>query len=556
MRFETKALARLAALGIALQLAPLCPAWGADPARCIDPNAAPQYPDDSGQTGVTPTLAAVRFLNTATFGASLRDVRHLGGMTLAEWLAEQASLPASCHLTSLNQTQNNESRDNRLEVWWRHAITAPDQLRQRVAFALSEIFVVSDVNSPIPQNALATWYDILVRNAFGNYRDLIEQVTLSPAMGSYLSMLGNRKPNRAEGIRADENYAREIMQLFSIGLVQLNRNGTPVKVDGSTVPTYSQKDIEGLARVFTGWTFADAYDFDWWADDWRRPMRAFQSYHDRGIKTILGGTVIAKGGTAEQDLKVALDTIFNHPNVGPFIGRQLIQRLVTSNPSPAYVARVAARFDDNGQGVRGDLKAVVRQVLLDKEALGSTVENPNFGKLREPILAMSHLWRLFDARSWEGTYFYQRWYDPLGQTPLSSPSVFNFFKPGFSPSGPLATAGLVGPEFQLVNDPHSVEFLNELFSRVDYSRRDNPWADPTDILIGTGALKSRAANPDSLVGWLNTYLTGGRLPAEFRTLLADYLETIPLDDWEGEGIRRAVDALYLVVSSPYYLIQY
>jgi uncharacterized protein (DUF1800 family) len=554
MSIQVMAVARSAALGIALLL-PLAVASGADPARCVDPLAKPTYPPDTGNTGITPIPEAVRFLNTATFGANQRDVTHLNGMTPAAWIREQARLPASCHLPALNQTQSNDSRDNRLEVWWRHAVTAPDQLRQRVAFALSQIFVVSEVNSPIPQNALAGWYDILVRNAFGNYRDLLEQVTLSPVMGSYLSMLNNRKPNRVEGIRADENYAREIMQLFSIGLVELNPDGTPRQVNGSSVPTFTQKEIEGLARVFTGWSFGDALYFGE-GDDWRKPMKPFQSYHDRGAKTIVGDTLIASGGTAEQDLAAALDTIFNHPNVGPFFGKLLIQRLVTSNPSPAYVARVAAKFNNNGSGVRGDLLATMRQVLLDKEALGSINENPEFGKMREPVLVMSHLWRLFSASAWEGTYFYQRWDDPLGQTPLASPSVFNFFKPGFSPSGPLKDAGLVGPEFQLVNDPHNVEYLNELFARINHYRKDNPWADRRDILIGIGALKSRAADPVGLVNYLSTYLAGGRLPLEVKNRLVAYLQTVPLDTWEGEGTRRALDALYLVISSPYYLIQY
>lgn len=531
------------------------PGFGADPAQCVDPLAAPCYPDDTELTDVTSTIDAVRFLNAATFGANTRDVRHLKGMSFAQWLTEQTKLPASCHLASLNQTQDNNSRINRLEVWWRHAVTAPDQLRQRVAFALSQIFVVSDANSPIPQNALARYYDILVQNAFGNYRDLIEQITISPVMGSYLSMLGNRKANVKARTRPDENYAREIMQLFSIGLVRLKANGNPILAGGEPVPTYSQEEIEELARVFTGWAFGDSLYFPE-GDDWRISMKAFQNFHDQGAKTILGNTPVAEGGTAEQDLATALDTIFNHPNVGPFIGKQLIQRLVTSNPSPAYVARVAAKFDDNGKGVRGDLGAVVRQVLLDKEALGSTTENQDFGKLREPVCVVSHLWRLFHGQAREGTYLYQMWSDPLNQTPLSAPSVFNFYRPDFSPIGPLRKNGLVGPEFQLVNDAQIVEFLNELYDRIYYFRKDNPWVDRTGILISIEMLKSKAKEPDTLVAYLNVYLAGGRLTAEFKDTLIKYLKKIPFNTWEGKGTRRVLDALYLVISSPYYLIQY
>jgi uncharacterized protein (DUF1800 family) len=548
-------LIRPLALTLALAGAVLGNARADDPALCVDPRRPPVYPADTGTSGVTTPVEAVRFLNMATFGANGRDVVHLGGMTKAQWIAEQFRMKASCHLESLNVTQNNNSRDNRLEVWWRHAVTAPDQLRQRVAFALSEVLVVSDASDSIPTNALTHYYDILVRNAFGNYRDILERVTLSPSMGTYLSMLGNQKPNRAEGLRADENYAREIMQLFSIGLVQLNQDGTPVLVDGKTVPTYSQADIEGLARVFTGWSWGDSLYF-WDGENWQLPMKAFQGYHDRKEKTILNGTVVPANGSAEQDLALALDTIFNHPNVGPFIGKQLIQRLVTSNPSPAYVARVAAKFNDNGQGVRGDMKAVIRQVLLDAEAQGTTTANTQFGKLREPILVMSHLWRAFGASAADGLYYYMRWDNPLGQVPMSAPSVFNFFKPSFSPSGPLKRNGLVGPEFQLVNDARNVTFYNELYWRINHYFKGNPWADRDDILINITALKSKAAKPAELVGYLDLNLTGRRLPPGFKTTLTTYLESVPLDNWEGTGIRRSLDALYLVMSSPYYLIQY
>lgn len=526
---------------------------------CRDPLKPPEYPADTGLTDVTKQVDAVRFLNMATFGASPREVKHLTGMTPRDWITEQFGLKASCHLPTLNQSLDNNSRENRMEVWWRHAVTAPDQLRQRVAFALSQIFVVSDSNGSIAQNGLAAYYDILLDNAFGNFRDLLEDVTLSPVMGRYLSMLGNQKPNRAEGIRADENYAREIMQLFTIGLVKLNPNGTPILVDRKTVPTYSQADVEGLARVFTGWSWGDALYFDdWLGNDWRIPMRAFRDYHDTREKKILDGTIIPAGGTAYEDLTLALDTLFNHPNVGPFISRQLIQRLVTSNPSPAYVARVARKFADNGNGVRGDMKAVIRAILLDDEALGSIQANPDFGKLREPVLIMSHLWRAFKGDTVDDHYYYMRWDNPLGQAPLSAPSVFNFFRPDFSPPGPLKKAGLVGPEFQLVNDAATTSLQNELFWRINYYRKDIEWAYRNDILIDIAPLKTKAKDPEKLVNYLNLMLTGNRLPAAFRETLVSYLRTINKNTWDDNDVttRRAADALYLVMSSPYYLIQY
>ncbi|WP_082081319.1 DUF1800 domain-containing protein [Methylocucumis oryzae] len=411
--------------------------WAEPPAECVDPYAQPQYPRTPDTEVVTPTDDAARFLNMATFGANPRDINHLKHFTYQQWINQQMSMKASCHLESLNITQDNNDRNNRIEVWFRHAVTAPDQLRQRVAFALSEIFVVSDMNSGIPPHALTVYNDILVRNAFGNFRDLLEKVTLSPAMGSYLSMLGNQKPSRAKGIRADENFAREIMQLFTVGLVQLNANGEPLLKDGTTVPTYNQSDIENLARVFTGWSWGDSLSF-FDGDDWRISMKAFRAFHDRDGKVIINKKRIAENQTAEKELDIALNTLFNHPNVGPFIGLRLIQRLVTSNPSPEYIARVAKKFNDNGDGVRGDMKAVIKAVLLDPEALGGVKVNKRFGKLREPLLVLTHLWRAFDASTAEGTlpYYYPDY--TIGQAPLSSPSVFNFFRPNFAPVVRLA----------------------------------------------------------------------------------------------------------------------
>lgn len=528
-------------------------AWAA-PAACVDPLADPVYPPGPGGAGVNTPAAAIRFLNMATYGATTQDKNKLLGQSFAAWIDEQMALDASCHQAYLNQTQNNNSRENRMEVWWRLAAVAPDQLRQRVAFALSEILVVSDVPGTIPTNAIAGYYDILVRNAFGNYRDLLEQVTLSPAMGRYLSMLGNQKPNKAEGIRADENYAREIMQLFSIGLVRLNPDGTPLLVGGKTVPTYDQKDIEGLARVFTGWTWGDSFDF-WDGDDWRLPMKPFESYHDRKEKRILDNTVVPAGGDARTDLALALDTLFNHPNVGPFIGRQLIQRLVTSNPSPQYVARVSAVFNDNGQGVRGDLGAVVKAILLDPEALGGPGVNPNFGKLREPVLVLTHLWRAMKGRSYEGTlpYYYPDYY--IGQAPMSARSVFNFFRPDYAPTGALKKKGLVAPEFQLVNDANNVRFYNELLWRISHYYRGNEWADPHDVLINLKELKDLADRPEALVDRVDLVLTGNRLPDAIKTMLVNYLRGVDLGEGKERGVNRATDALYLVMSSPYYLIQ-
>jgi uncharacterized protein (DUF1800 family) len=523
-------------------------------ARCYDPWRAPVYPANTGTTVMTPASQAVNFLNRATFGANPRDISHLNKMTPAQWLDEQFAMDASCHLATLNQTQNNNARENRMEVWFRLSVTAPDQLRQRVAFALSEIFVVSDFGSGIPANAMAVYYDILVRNAFGNFRSILEEVTLSPAMGRYLSMLGNQKPNRAKGIRADENYAREIMQLFSLGLVKLDNTGVPVLKNGVTIPTYSQLDVEGLARTFTGWSWGNSVNFED-GDDWRVSMKPFLNYHDRAEKTIMTNKLLPAAGTPETDLALALNTIFKHPNVGPFIARRLIQRLVTSNPSPDYIGRVATAFNNNGQGVRGDMKAVIRAILLDTEALTGKKANPNFGKLREPLIALTHLWRAFDGQAADGRlpYYYPESY--IIQAPLSAPSVFNFFKPDYSPSRAFSNKNLVAPEFQLINEANITSFQNALYERIQWYYKQKHNATLSSVLININGLTKKATVAPDLVNYLDLILTGNQMPDTAKTVLINYLRNVPIESGDRKGVRRATDALYLVMSSPYYLIQ-
>ncbi len=524
------------------------------PAECFDPLAAPIYPTTPDVPSVTTQAVAVRFLNMATFGAGPRDVNHLTKMTLQAWIDEQLAMKASCHLASLNETQDNNQRENRMEVWFRHAVSAPDQLRQRVAFALSEVFVVSDVGSGIATNALAVYYDVLVRNSFGNFRDILEQVTLSPAMGHYLSVLHNQKADRKLGIRADENYAREVMQLFTIGLVQLDTDGTPLLQANSTIPTYSQTDVENSARVLTGWGLGDSVSF-FDGSDWRINMKPFENYHDHNPKTILNNTPVPGQGKAPADLKILLDTLFNHPNVGPFIGRRLIQRLVTSNPSPAYIQRVTEAFNDNGSGVRGDMKAVITAVLLDPEALGGTKSNANFGKLREPLLVLTHLWRALDGKAVDGLLRYYYPESTIGQAALSAGSVFNFFRPDFAPSGAINDKGLFAPEFQLINDANNTRFYNELFSLIQWHYKGKPYADPFSVLINISNLNKRAKVPVDLVNYLDLMFTGSKLPDDVKTVLMGYIRSLDYKNSAGNGVTRSLEALYLIMSSPHYLIQ-
>ncbi|MFZ2725805.1 MAG: DUF1800 domain-containing protein [Methylococcaceae bacterium] len=524
------------------------------PPTCVDPWAAFVYPATTGTSTVTPLSDASRFLNMASFGANGQDINHLSKMTIAQWLDEQFAMKAACHLAFLNETQNNNDRNNRIEVWFRLAVTAPDQLRQRVAFALSELFVVSDVGSSIPANALAVYYDILIKNAFGNFRDLLQEVTLSPAMGRYLSMLGNQRANKATGIRADENYAREIMQLFTIGLTELDTTGVALLQNKLPIATYNQTDVENLARVFTGWTWGDSYNFTD-GDDWRINMKAFPSYHDRANKTIINQTLIPANAKPETDLTLALNTLFKHPNVGPFVSRRLIQRLVTSNPSPEYIGRVAAVFNNNGQGVRGDLKAVIKAILLDTEALTGSKANKNFGKLREPLLVVTHLWRAFNGQSIEGTLPYYYPEGKINQAPLSSPSVFNFFTPDYATSGYMASNKLVAPEFQLVNEANNTRFYNELYGLIQYGNNFNSYADPHNIQIDIKPLVKRANSPADLVSYLNLLLTNGKMSTDMQGVLKTYIHNVTASTRAQRDLKRSVDALYLVMSSPYYLIQ-
>lgn len=432
-----------------------------------------------------------------------------------------------------------------------------------MALALSEILVVSEASTALGSQTemVAAYHDLLVRNALGNYRELLEQVTLSQAMGYYLSMFQNQKPDPANGIRSDENYAREIMQLFTVGLDQLNPDGS-VKLDGmgQTLPTYGQADIANLARVFTGWGNPGGTDdsgFFFVPDAApERPMQAYETFHDRDAKTIIGGVQIPAGLNAQEDLDRALDTLFAHPNVGPFIGRQLIQRLVTSNPSPAYVQRVAAVFNDNGNGERGDLYAVARAILMDLEARNGHVSNPvAFGKLREPLIRMAHLWRAFSATSRSRRYGYPYPEEDLAQAPLRSPSVFNFFRPHYQPAGPLAEAGLVAPEFQIVNENTITSTGNALdFYARGYLTTTGLSArffGDEDVYLDYRSWEERARNLPGLVDDLDLIFLSGQMSDAMRQTLLDHLELVP----PSEPAARVSEAVNLIVGSAQYALQ-
>jgi len=517
----------------------------------------PPPPPPAPSISISPEKAA-RFLTQASFGADSASISNLADIGYDAWLEQQFSTPTTLHYPLVTEYPNDEElrQKHRYEVWWRTAITADDQLRQRVAFALSQIFVVSD-KSALGQTpyGLANYYDILVRNAFGNYRELLEEVTLSPIMGIYLSMLGNEKPNEELNIRPDENYAREVMQLFSIGLVKLNLDGSQqLDANNDLINTYDQDVIKGFAHVFTGWHSAD--NPSWYQQRLNviAPMKAFEDFHDTGEKQLLDDFIIPAGGTAQSDLNAALDNIFNHQNVGPFISYQLIQRLVTSNPSPAYIERVASVFNDNGNGTRGDLKAVVKAILTDDEAISDTgLQDLNFGKLKEPLLRFTQLWRAFHASSESGKYWFDFSDYLTGQAPLSAPSVFNFYSPSYSPAGELSDANLVAPEFQILNETYITHTLNMLAIST-YAGYQGVQLEPGNedrILIDISTELAMANNPTELVEHLNLLLLSGQMDDTMKIELITATEAIP----ESESYLRVLNTLYLTLASPKYAIQ-
>lgn len=496
---------------------------------------------------------AARFLGQAAFGGSAADVAALQAQGLRAWLAAQfAEPPTQTHADWLQANgyavrQNRHNFDGLDNTLWRKLMSGSDVLRQRITLALSEIFVVGMDGLPVAWRALmaAHYMDTLEAHAFGHYRTLLEAITLSPAMGVYLSMRGNEKAN-AQGREPDENFAREVMQLFSIGLHQLHPDGRVQTRDGQPIETYTPDDVRGLARVCTGWDFDRVVRDE--PDHALRPMVCNPARHSPEPKAFLGVHLPA-GTDGVAELKVALDTLANHPNVGPFIGRQLIQRLVTSNPSPAYVARVAAAFRDNGQGVRGDMKALITAVLLDAEAR-TPPRHPGAGKLREPIVRLVQWARTFEAEPPMGVWNVGNASNPsarLGQSPLRSPSVFNHFRPGYVPAGtPLAPLGWVAPELQITNETTVVGYTNWMQGVVangvgDVKADYSPWL-------------PLATQPVALFDALNTLLAAGQLQASSRTTITTAVATMP-DGNERQQLARVQATVWLMLCAPEYIVQ-
>ena len=507
----------------------------------------------------------VRLLLQATFGPTAADVARVRQLGISGWLDEQFALPLTySHLQYLRDVKTLTGKDageeHAYEAVWQNFLFGADQLRARVAFALSEIVVISNIAPDQDTWALASWMDMLYRNAFGNYRTLLDEATLHPAMGYYLNMLGNDKENAAKGFRPNENYARELLQLFSIGLVKLNADGTPAKdAQGRTTATYDQPVVEGFAQAFTGWNFAgndttSNSAFYWPKENWIEPMVAWPKRHSPGTKLLLDGRVLPAGQTPQQDLKDALDNVFGHPNVGPFVARRLIQFLVTSNPSPAYVGRVAAKFNDNGAGVRGDLKAVVRATLTDPEARDlNLASSPTFGKLREPVIRFTHLMRATHAVAANGrnsVWWLDSPEDGLGQSPLLAPSVFNFFSPFFARPGTIAQAGLVSPEFQIHTETQVVGNAN-FFANIMWNRAFG-FKDAGKLKMDLTAWTTLAASPTALVDEINLVFAANTLSLSTRASMANAVATVP----SSKATERVRVALTLLMVSPDFVVQH
>ena len=515
---------------------------------------------------------AARLLDQATFGVTASDVAHVQSIGIGAYLDEQLSAPASqysgysytphtplsnCLTDPATPTDASSlcARDRYTPFqvqrdFFAHALKDSDQLRQRVALALSQIFVVSSIEI-YEAYGLAAYQNLLLNDAFGNFHTLLQDVTLSPVMGHYLDMVDNDKPDPANGTMPNENYAREVLQLFSIGLYQLNPDGSQqLDSTGAPIPTYTQGTIEGFSAVFTGWTYPPLPGA---TSDWNNPvnfdgtMVAFASHHDDAdAKPLLNGYTVPPNQTPEQDLTNALGNIFNHPNVGPFIGKQLIQHLVTSNPSPAYVARVAAVFANDGTGVRGNLAAVVRAILMDAEARGDQAPTSEFGHLREPALFITSTMRSLGGQS-DGVYLRSA-SSSMGEPIFSPETVFNFYPPSYA----LPGTQTIAPEFGIDNAATALaraNFLNAVIMQSG-AAPDPTVTGSTGTSINLAPYASKT-DPSALIAQLNQALMHGSLAADASAVILAAVQAVS----STEPAAPARVASYLILSSGQYQVE-
>lgn len=547
-----------------------------------DSGSSPYISEEPSHKVITKQKASA-FLSRSTFGATEGEIQAL--VTLGDyepWFETQFVYDPSLHLSwakthakGINDVSDLKNSPEdwynyresltllQRDAWWDIVVNGQDQLRQRVAYALSEILVISRLGPLVGSaDARMSYYDVLVGNAFGNFEDLLREVTYHPAMGGYLSYYNNHKANGNK--HPDENYAREVMELFTIGLYELNLDGTQ-KLDGEKpIQTYDQKDIEEMAKIFTGLTDEHGYIFSPGADSHLsriEPMIAKEDRHDKTEKQILNQTIPA-GGETKADINQALHLLFMHQNTGPFIARRLIQRLVTSNPTPGYIERVAMAFNDNGDGQRGDMKAVVKAILLDDEAFtGTQNQAQTFGKFREPLLFVSHLFRAFHAQntentlSHEGKALYQ--YNSFNfngtertkqEGPLEALTVFNYYTPDDAPWD-LKKEGLFAPELELYGAQGIHEVVMGLIHKDSPIYQSHNIA--AELQVETEKAFLATDQYDELVSHLDIVLTGGRMSDATKSAITDYAQQHT--DLEDDKLVRHV--IGLVMTSPDYALQ-
>ena len=517
---------------------------------------------------------AVKFFSQASFGASEEDIAELQTIGMEAWILDQIDQPVYSFIDRIeaHASVSNVSKTSYTTIFWERAVHGDDQLRQRVAFALSQIVVASIDDSSVAQarKSYAAYLDILEKQALGNYCTLIKDVSINPSMGLYLTHLGNRKADEVEGFVPDENYAREVMQLFTIGLENLNSDGT-----GQGTETYTLEDVQGLASVFTGLSWSDTNFYYPSVNDFNRylPMEGFTAQHEDGVKSFLGASVDV-GADALDSVDAALDYLLAHPNVAPFISKQLIQKLVTSNPTPGYVSRVAAAFeagtyempggDEVGTGQRCDMTATVASILLDTEARGSAPDN-SFGKLRSPVLRLAHFLRAFrdDQTVSETGELPTAWvleslqdFTRMGMNAYHSPSVFNFFRPGYVPPGTeSADEGLVAPEFQIVTSNSLVTYVNTMEDFIDGPSLNS--GNENVAVLDYTSFDPDADDAAAFIDRLNRILTGGTLSEDNKKAIIDAISLIDIagaDEDDDRKDRREV-ALMMLVTSPEYMVQ-
>jgi len=543
----------------------------------------------NGQGMLAKKMEAARFLYQAGFGADQETIDSLISMGISTWLDSQFVKEASyctglikdiygqskeIWVTNGNSAENYTSRPNHIHMnyaWWENTMTAEDILRQKVAYALSQILVISSESELNSYGvAVANYYDILIRNAFGNFYDMLYEIVMHPAMGSYLTHYNNPKTNESSNTYPDQNFAREIMQLFTIGLDSLNLDGTPaLDQGGNRIPTYDNDDIIEFSKIYTGLSAGAVADYVTWTDE---PyfgisfysckkdtfMAMYDDDHEPGEKHLLNGYIIPAGQSGMEDVEDAVLHLFDHPNVGPFISLRLIHRLVKSNPTPAYVEAVASVFNDNGSGVRGDMKEVIRTILLHPEARECTwINHPQQGKLREPFLRKVHfvnsigILKNIHDNFWNYKYWF---YIETGQHPFHSPSVFNFYTPDYVPNGAIEDAGLVAPEFQIHNSRTSVGFSRQVYRWVENLKllqtsyyEESVYGTP-DLV----SLEEMAKDPDALIDHLDVLFTYGTLNDYSRAMIKDALNEFGTS--ATDLTRRVKLATYLIMITPEYSI--